>query len=131
MTRRRLVGVVVLGLLAAGPVVAAEPISPEEAIKDIGKPEVVVRMKVVNAKDRVAKRGIVYLDSTSDFKDPKNLGVAISAGAADKFKAQGVTDLEAYFKGKTIEVKGCVMRFEDRPYLPVLDTAQIKILATN
>jgi hypothetical protein len=110
----------------AGP---AEPISAEEAVKSVGKPEVLVQMKVATAKDRVEKRGIVYLDSEPDFKDPKNLGVAISAAAAEQFKKQGISDLASHFQGKTIRVRGCVMRFEERPYLPVLDAGQIKIVA--
>lgn len=123
--------VLALSLLVSVPALAAGPITPEEAIKEVGKPEVVIRMRVANAKDRTAKRGIVYLDSSPDFKDPKNLGVAISAGAAEKIKAQGVADLEAHFKGKTIEVRGCVMRFEERPYLPVLDPGLIRIVETR
>ena len=47
-----------------------------EAIDQIGKPIVVVEMIVKKAKDRVEKRGIIFLDSEDDFKDAKNLGIA-------------------------------------------------------
>jgi hypothetical protein len=124
----RVVVMFALGLPPCSPSVAAEPITPAEAIKQVGRPEILVRMRVAAAKDRLEKRGIVYLDSEPDFKDPKNLGVAISARAAEKFKGQGISDLAAYFQGKTIDVRGCVMRFEDRPYLPVLEPDQIKIV---
>jgi hypothetical protein len=43
------------------------PISPVEAIRQIGKPSVVVQMRVKKAKDRLSNRGIVYLDSEEDF----------------------------------------------------------------
>src|SRR5436190_175864 len=85
---------------------ATEPITPAEAIKQIGKLEVLVEMVVVKAKDRLEKRGIIYLDSEADYKDPKNLGVAISAEAAAKFKKKGIAEPAAYFQGKTIRVRG-------------------------
>src|SRR5271166_2417000 len=84
-----------------------KPVSPAEAINQIGKPEVVVEMVVKKSKDRLEKRGIIYLDSEEDFKDEKNLGVAISAEAAEKFKKQGIADPAAHFAGKTIRVRGC------------------------
>jgi hypothetical protein len=106
----------------------AKPVSPPEAIGQIGKPQVFVEMTVKAAKDRLEKRGIIYLDSEEDFADPKNLGVAISAEAAAKFKKGGVDDPAVHFKGKTIRVRGCIMRFEERPYLPVHDPHQIVVV---
>jgi hypothetical protein len=88
------------------------PLSPIEAIQQIGKPEVFVEMKVAAAKDRLAKRGICYLDSEDNFNSPHNLGVAISAEAAAKFKKGGINDLEKHFIGKSIRVRGCVMRLK-------------------
>jgi hypothetical protein len=105
-----------------------KPITAAEAVKSVGKTTVVVEMEVKKAKDRLEKRGIIYLDSEDDFKDPKNLGVAISAEAAAKFKEKGIADPAAHFQGKTIRVRGCVMRFEDRPYLPVHDPEQIVVV---
>jgi hypothetical protein len=106
----------------------SQPISPAEAINQIGKPSVLVELTVKKAKDRLEKRGIVYLDSEDDFKDAKNLGVAISAEAAARFKQKGIADVAAYFQGKTIRVRGCVMQFEQRPYLPVHDPSQITLM---
>ena len=104
------------------------PISAEQALEQIGKPQVLVEMIVGAAKDRLEKRGVVYLDSEEDFASPKNLGVAISAEAAEKFKKNGVADVAGHFKGKTIRVRGCVMRFEERPYLPVHDPEQVAVV---
>ncbi len=104
------------------------PLNPVEAIKQIGKPKILVQMTVTKAKDRLEKRGIIYLDSEDDFNDEKNLGVAISAEAAEKFKANGIANPAAHFLGKMIQVRGCIMRFEERPYLPVLDADQIKVI---
>jgi hypothetical protein len=106
----------------------SKPISAAEAVKSVGKPKVYVEMAVKKAKDRLEKRGIVYLDSEDDFKDPKNLGVAISAEAAARFREKGIADPAAHFLGKTIRVRGCVMKFEERPYLPVHDPDQITVV---
>lgn len=57
------------------------------AISQIGRPSVPVDLTVRTAKDRLEKRAIVFLDSEADFKHPDNLGVAVSAEAAAKFKA--------------------------------------------
>jgi hypothetical protein len=118
-------GVVLMAGLAGDD---AAPISAEQAVGQIGKPRVVVEMTVKAAKDRLEKRGLVYLDSEEDFASPKNLGVAISAEAAEKFKKRGVADIAGHFKGKFIRVYGCVMRFEERPYLPVHDPKQISVV---
>jgi hypothetical protein len=108
-----------------------KPVSPAEAIKQIGKPRVIVEMTVKKAKERFEKRGILFLDSEEDFKDPNNLGVALSAEVGQKLKEKGIADAAAYFQGKRIRVKGSVMRFEERPYLPVLDPAQISVIDTK
>jgi hypothetical protein len=103
-------------------------LTPAEAIDRIGRPQVIVEMTVRSSKDRLAKRGIIYLDSEEDFADPKNLGVAISAEAAARFKKDGIDDPATHFKGKTLRVRGCVMRFEERPYLPVHSPKQIVVV---
>ena len=115
------------GLLAQLRVDSSTPISPAEAIAQIGKPQVLVTMNVRSTKNRLAKRGIIYLDSEEDFTSPTNLGVAISAEAAEKFKASGIADPANHFLGKDIRVRGCIMRFEERPYLPVHSPEQIVV----
>lgn len=110
---------------------AAAPLTPAAAIAAIGQPEVRVRMLVRQTKDRLERRGIIFLDSEDDFNDPANLGIAVSAKVALAFKQQGIDDLAAHLKARTIEVTGCVMRFEDRFYVPVLSPEQLKVIDTN
>lgn len=105
-----------------------QPTTPSEAIAMFGAPEIVVRMQVKQAKNRLAKRGIIFLDSEAAFDDPRNLGVALSAKVAEEFKQQGVLDLASHLSGRTIEVTGCVMQFEQRIYMPVLSSQQLKII---
>ena len=106
----------------------AQAITPSEAISMFGTPEIVVRMQVKKSKDRLAKRGIIFLDSEGEFDSPKNLGIALSAKVAEEFKQQGIDDLPAHLAGRTIEVTGCIMQFEQRIYLPVLSSHQLKII---
>ena len=114
----------VFGLLAAEP---ETPVSAAEAVKRPGQ-TLLVEMRVQAAKDRVEKRGLIYLDSEDDFHRPGNLGVAITAAGKSKFKAKGIADPAAHFLGKTIRVRGEVLVFEERPYLPVTDPGQIQVI---
>ncbi len=97
-------------------------------IEAIGGGEVVVEFVVAAAKERIAKRGIVYLDSRADFADPENLCVALSASAVEGLHSRGISDIEPYFLGKRIRARGCVMRFEERRYLPVLAAERIEVI---
>lgn len=108
-----------------------KPITAAEALESIGKPQIVVEMIVQKSKDRLEKRGLIYLDSEEDFGNDNNLGIAISAGTAAKMRDSGIADPAAYFLGKRIRVSGCVMRFEERVYLPVLEPSQIAIVAAD
>jgi hypothetical protein len=86
---------------------------------------------VKKAKNRLEKHGLVYLDSEEDFHSPTNLGVAITPAGAAKFRAKGVADAAAHFLGKTVRVRGEVLIFETRPYLPVTDPSQIEIVGAK
>jgi DNA/RNA endonuclease YhcR with UshA esterase domain len=104
-------------------------ISPVTAIESIGKGTVVVEMTVQASKNRLEKRGIFFLDSDADFASPKNLGIAVSENAINQLKKRiDSADMEKFFIGKEIRVTGAVMRFEQRPYITVLDAKQIEIL---
>ncbi len=97
-----------------------------QALESIGKPSVQVELTVQTAKNRLDRRGIVFLDSEEDFGNEKNLGIAISVDAAAQMKEKGIDDPAEYYKDKRIRVTGPIMRFEDRPYLPVMDAKQIE-----
>lgn len=77
--RSRHVFVILVMLQGSGLAVAAEgePLTPMEAQKEAGK-KVTVEMVVKAAKDRLEKRGEIYLDSETDFKDEKNFAVVIT-----------------------------------------------------
>ena len=84
----------VMALLLSGLVVIQavaediKPLTPVEAIKKVNE-EVTVQMLVKGAKNRLEKRGEIYLDSEEKFRDEKNLGIVITKIGATKFKEAG------------------------------------------
>lgn len=100
-------------------------ITPDKARDHVGQ-KVVVVMEVKKAKYS-EKRDTVFLDSMTDFKDPKNLGVVIESAALKKFKTAGINQPHDHFRDKRITVKGVIELREDLPYLPVLEPADIEI----
>ncbi|MBI2806617.1 MAG: hypothetical protein HYX68_16675 [Planctomycetes bacterium] len=70
----------------------------------------------------------VFLDSESNHRDPKNLGVVITVEGRPKFTEAGIDDPTVYFKSKTIRVRGVVIRKEKGPYIEVSDPSQIELV---
>src|SRR5437879_11568148 len=103
------------------------PLTPVEAIKKVNE-EVTVQMLVKATKNRLEKRGEIYLDSEADFRDEKNLGVVVTKTGAAKYKEVGVNDPAVHFKDKTVRVKGTVLLKEGRPRIEVDDPKQIQIV---
>jgi hypothetical protein len=102
-------------------------VTPADAVKNVGQ-SVRVEMRVKKAKNRLEKHGLIYLDSEDDFHSPANLGVAITPAGVAKFRAKGIADPAVHFLGKSIRVRGEILIFETRPYLPVTDPAQIEVV---
>lgn len=121
---------IALGLFAAVTTAAVaadkdKPLSPVEARKQVGK-EVTVKMEVKAAKDRLEKRGEIYLDAEEDFKDEKNFAVVVTKAGAASLKAAGVTDIADHFKGKTITATGTVKEVDGVPRIEIDDAKQIE-----
>ena len=128
MRSRSLAIAVVVGWAALATGTADDkPLTPAEAVKQVGK-KIYVEMSVRKAKDRLEQHGVIYLDSEDDFHSPNNLAVAITSAGAAKFKEKGIADPAAHFLSKTIQVRGEVLIFETRPYLPVTDPGQIELV---
>jgi len=70
----------------------------------------------------------VFLDSEANHRDPKNLGVVITESGRAKFSEAGIDDPTAHFNGKTIRVRGEVIRKENRPYIEVNEPSQIEMV---
>jgi hypothetical protein len=101
--------------------------SPAEAISRVNE-SVVVEMVVQRTKCCTDSRQ-VFLDSEANHHDPKNLGVVVTDDGRAKFSAAGIDDPTAYYKGKTIRVRGVVIRRDDRPYIDVNEPRQIELVS--
>lgn len=100
-------------------------LSPAEAINRVNE-SVTVEMLVKRAK---CCSGLdIFLDSEENYRDPQNLGVAITEMGRAKFKEAQIDDPVAHFKGKTIRVHGVVIFKENRPNIEVDDPKQIEIV---
>ncbi|HJZ54694.1 MAG TPA: hypothetical protein VKE74_07025 [Gemmataceae bacterium] len=121
--------VLLVGLLSL-PVLGADepkPLGPVEARKQLGK-EITVRMEVKTTKDRLEKRGEIYLDAEEDFKDEKNFAVVITKTGAASLKEAGIADPADHFKGKTITAKGTVKEVDGVPRIEIDDAKQIRVV---
>ena len=101
-------------------------LSPVEAINRVDE-SVTVEMLVQRTKCCTGSRQ-VFLDSEPDHRDPKNLGVVITESGRAKFAEAGIDDPAAQFNGKTIRVRGVVIRKENRPYIEVNGPSQIEMV---
>lgn len=101
-------------------------ISAVEAINRINE-SVTVEMLVQRTKCCTGS-GQVFLDSETSYRDPKNLGVVVTEVGRAKFAEAGIDDPTADFKGKTIRVRGVVIRSEKGPYIEVSDPSQIELV---
>ena len=101
-------------------------LSPVEAINRINE-TVTVEMLVQRTKCCSGSRQ-VFLDSEADHHSPQNLGVVVTDNSRENFSEAGIDDPAAHYKGKTIRVRGMVIRREDRPYIEVSDPSQIELV---
>jgi hypothetical protein len=101
-------------------------LSPVEAIKRVNE-SVTVEMLVQRTKCCTGSRQ-VFLDSEPNHRDPMNLGVVVTEAGRAKFSEAGIDDPTAHFKGKTIRVRGVVIRMEKGPYIEVSEPGQIEVV---
>src|SRR5262249_9247212 len=105
----------------------AKLLSPQQARKKVGE-KITVEMKVKAAKDRLEKRGEIYLDSETNFRDEKTFAVVITKMGAAKLKDAGIDDPAAHFKDKTIRASGEVKLVQDVPRIEIDDARQIRVV---
>ena len=101
-------------------------ITAEEAINRVGE-SVTVQMLVLRTKCCTGSSQ-VFLDSEANYRHPNNLGVVVNESGRAKFAEAGIDDPTAHFKGKTIRVRGLVIRKEKGPYIEVNDVSQIELV---
>ena len=102
-------------------------ITPAEAAKMIDK-DVLLEMKVESASMDKNKSNM-FLNSKASFKDAGNFTVVVRAGANEKLKDRHkFKDAPKFFKDKTIQVKGKVSTYNDKPQMVVDGSAQLTVI---
>ena len=101
-------------------------LAPVEAITRVNE-SVTVEMLVQRTKRCTGSRQ-VFLDSEPDHRDPKNLGVVVTEVGRAKLTEAGIDDPASHFNGKTIRVRGVVIRKENRAYIEVDGPSQIEMV---
>src|SRR6516165_10228527 len=99
-------------------------VTPAEAAKKVNE-DVTLRMEVKSADLRGA---VCFLNSEEDFKDAKNFTVFLDKEALARFKEAKTEDPAAHFKGKTVQVKGKVTLYRDRPQIKLSGPEAIKLV---
>jgi len=102
-------------------------LTPNQARDQVGE-KITVKMKVLGAKDRLEKKGEIYLDSEEDFKSPDNFAVIITRKGAASLKKSGIGNPAQHFQNKVIQVSGSVKEVDGVPRIEVDDTQQIRLL---
>ena len=115
-----------VALTPLGVAVPDKPLSPAEARKKVGE-SATVEMTVRAAKDRLEKRGEIYLDSEEDFRDERNFAVVITKAGAAKLKEAGIADPAEHFRGKKIRATGTVKEVDKVPRIEVDDAKQVRV----
>lgn len=124
--------ILVLGLFGLATVRADEPklVSLAEARKSVDQ-EVRIRMQVKGAKDRLEKRGEIYLDAQEDFRDPENFAVVIDRDGAASLRAAGIEKIDEHFRDAWIEATGKVTVVQDVPRINIREAKQIRKLPAD
>jgi hypothetical protein len=104
-----------------------KPLTPVEARKKVGE-KITVEMTVQAAKDRLEKRGEIYLDSEPNFRDEKDFAVVITRTGAASLKQAGIDDPAGHYKDKKIRATGTVKEVDKVPRIEIDDAKQIKIV---
>ena len=128
----RLVFISLVILLGSGLAVAAEgkPLTPAEARKQVGK-KITVEMVVKAAKDRLEKRGEIYLDSEMNFMDEQIFALVITRDRAASLKKAGIADPAEHFKEKKIRATGTVKKVDEITRIEIDDARQIRLVETK
>jgi hypothetical protein len=106
---------------------AERPLTPAEAREKVGQ-SIVVEMTVQSAKDRLDKRGEIYLDAAADFRDPQNFAIVITRTGAAALREQGIADPSTSFMSQLIRARGTVKVVQDVPRIEIEAADQIEIV---
>jgi uncharacterized protein (TIGR03067 family) len=101
-----------------------KPIGPAEAAQKVNE-QVTLQMDV---KASAGRGQVCFLNSEENFRDAKTFTVFINRDALAKFKEAKIQDPAAHFKGKTVQVTGKVVLYNNRPEIVLSGPDAIKIV---
>jgi hypothetical protein len=104
----------------------SDAIPADKARDHVGK-EGTYRMTVRMCRN-VERSQVYFLNSEKDYHDEKNLAIVIEYEHADAFEDAGIEDPSTYYRDKTIEVTGKVVREREQTRIRVTSPKQIKII---
>ncbi len=113
--------------LAAQDAAAEKPLTAVEARAKAGE-MVYVELTIQNAKNFLADRGAIYLDSEKNFRDEKNIAITITKAGAAELKKAGIEDPAEHFKGKTVRVRGTLNLKDKVARIEVKEAKQIELV---
>jgi hypothetical protein len=128
MLYRLLIVTVLISLSGFGSVQEGKALTPVEARKKIGE-KIAVEMTVRAAKDRLEKRGEIYLDSELDFRARDNFAVVITKAGAASLREAGIDSPAEHFKGKKIRASGLVKDIDGVPRIEIDEAKQIRLVS--
>jgi len=105
----------------------SRPCTAVEAREKVGE-IITVQFRVQAVKDRLEKKGIIYLDSETDFHNPKNFAVIITRPGAQQLKTAGIDRPAEHFRDKIIQARGKVILVEEMPRIEIESASQIHVV---
>lgn len=96
----------------------------EEAAKKIDQ-QVIVELEIKSAS---VNKGVAFLNSLVDHKDPKNFTIFVPRDVVEKFKEAKVDDVAKNFLNKKVRVTGTVSNFKEKLQIKIAAIDQIKIV---
>jgi hypothetical protein len=102
------------------------PITSAEAKDHIGEIRTVT-LTVKHAKDGTHEESY-FFDSETDYRDPKNLAIAIRYKHAEAFRKAGIANLVAHLDGKSIKVTGEIVKQGKQTRILVTEPKQIEVV---
>jgi hypothetical protein len=127
--RSTFIAAMLVGAVAVVQVAAEDtkPLTPVEARKKVGQ-KITVEMTVKASKDRLQKRGEIYLDSELDFHDEKNFAVVITKLGVASLHDAGIKKPAEHFKDNKIRATGTVKEVDKMPRIEIDDVKHIRLV---
>ncbi|MEY4612744.1 hypothetical protein EBX93_03225 [bacterium] len=125
--KKNILVLLMAGFLGAFAYSQEKVITAAEAAKMIDK-DCTVEMKVESSSMDKNKSNM-FLNSKSSFKDSGNFTIVVRAGANEKLaEKHKYKDGPKFFRDKTIQVKGRVSTYNDKPQIVVDGSNQLTLI---